>query len=242
VDHAAALIEQNRLLGQLVRAAEPSTPVPTCPEWTMRKLVTHVGRGDRWVATIVRERASGYVDTRTVPDGTPPADAGGSVDWLHAGARSVLDAVESIGADTPVWTFTGRQPASWWVRRRLHETAVHRADAAFALDAPYDLAPELAADGVSEWLTLLAARPAEAGPAALDDGVTLHLHATDSEGEWLVRGDGGRVTWEHGHAKGLAAVRGRALDLLLATVGRPAEVEVLGERTLWDTWLDRTRF
>ncbi len=58
MDHAAALIEQNRLLAQLYRTADPEIEVPTCPGWTVRKLVTHVGRGDRWAATIVRERSS----------------------------------------------------------------------------------------------------------------------------------------------------------------------------------------
>ena len=34
----------------------------------------------------------------------------------------------------------------------MHEATVHRADAALALGADYQLAPELAADGIDEWL------------------------------------------------------------------------------------------
>lgn len=246
VDHSAALTEQSRLLGELTRDADPSTPVPACPGWTLRQLVTHVGRGHRWAATIVRERSEGPVDIRTVAGGKPPADPEGAAAWLRDGAAAVLDAVAATGAGTPVWTFTGPQPAAWWIRRRLHEETVHRADAAMALGAPYGLDPALAADGVSEWLDLLAARPVESGAAPLDLDRTLHLHATDdgAAGEWMIRGTGTGVSWEHGHGKGDAAVRGPATDLLLAAVRRaPADsVEVLGDAVVWIRWLERTGY
>lgn len=48
----------------------------------------------------------------------------------------------------------------------------------------------------------------------------IHLHATDGEGEWLIRFDPGDVVVESGHAKGDAAVRGPAGDLLLWLYGR----------------------
>jgi len=47
MDYAAALIEQNRVLGELLRDADWSVPVPTCPDWTLLQLLRHVGRGDR---------------------------------------------------------------------------------------------------------------------------------------------------------------------------------------------------
>jgi uncharacterized protein (TIGR03083 family) len=250
VDHAAALTEQNRLLAQLYRTADPEIEVPTCPGWTVRKLVTHVGRGDRWAATIVRERSSSYVDVRTVAGGRPPDNRDGVADWLGAGADELLAAVATVGADAPVWTFVGPQPARWWIRRRLHEATVHRADAVLALGGDYELPAELAADGLSEWLDLIAARPVADAPVPLDVGATLHLHATDPDlgeaGEWFLRAEPGGVTWEHGHRKGQAAVRGRAVDLLLAALRRiPADdgrLEVLGDGVVWSTWLDRTGF
>lgn len=241
MDFAVALTEQNRLLGELTRDADPSTPVPTCPGWTLQQLVRHVGRGHRWAAAMVRERAGSPADPRTVADGKPPADPDGVLAWLHESAAAVIDAVAATGADVPIWTFTGPRPAAWWIRRRLHEETVHRADAALALGVPVDLAPEPAADGLSEWLDLLTARP-----SALDDGATLHLHATDdglgSDGEWMIRGVGGVLTWEHGHGKGDAAVRGSAVDLLLAAVRRTHDVQVLGEEKTWTRWLERTTF
>lgn len=246
MDYAAALLEQNELFGALTRDADPATPVPTCPEWTIKQLFRHVGRGHRWAAQIVRDRMNDYLDPREVRDGKPPSDPDGAIKWLHGSARAVLDAVAEVGADTPAWTFLGPRPASWWVRRRLHEATVHRADAALALGVPYDLAAPLAVDAISEWLDLLAARSKRADPAALETGVTLHLHATDDPdpaGEWLIRGAEDGLSWEYGHGKGTTAVRGRAVDLLLALLRRrPADagVEVLGDQDVWTNWLART--
>ena len=54
------------------------------------------------------------------------------------------------------------------------------------------------------------------------------------------------MVWEHGHGKGDAAVRGSAADLLLGALRRiPADadgLEVLGDKGIWTTWLDRTGF
>lgn len=248
MDYGAALLEQNELFGEVIRDADPSTPVPTCPEWTMKQLFRHVGRGDRWAAQIVRDQMDDYLDPRTVRDGKPPSDPDGAIKWLHGGARALVDAVAHVGEDTPVWTFLGPRPASWWVRRRLHEATVHRADAALALGVRYDLAAPLAADGITEWLDRLVAQQRNARPAPLDGGVTLHLHATDddvgSAGEWMIRGVEDGLSWEYGHGKGTAAVRGRAVDLLLALLRRrsaaDAGVQVLGVQEVWTNWLDRT--
>ena len=147
-----------------------------------------------------------------------------------------------------MWTFTGPRPATWWIRRREHEVLVHRADAALALGPDFTVAAERAADGMSEYLDLLAARGPDAEDPALADGAVLHLHATDdglgTAGEWLVRGAAGGVVWEHGHGKGDVAVRGPAADLLLAVMRRrPADsVETIGDTALWEHWLTRSGF
>lgn len=92
--------------------------------------------------------------------------------WLNAGADQVIEAVAAAGSDL-VWTMTGIRPASFWTRRRAHEAAVHLADAQLAAGRDVDLAPGLAADGVDEWLGLIAA--GTAGPAP------------ELRGDWPVR-------------------------------------------------------
>lgn len=244
MDHAAALVDENALFADLAATAAPDTPVPTCPGWTLKQLFRHVGRGDRWAATIVRTGRP--ADPRDVADGRPPDD--GLVEWLRGGPQAILDAVADVGADTEVWTFTGPRPASWWIRRREHEVLVHRADAALALGADFAVPADRAADGLSEYLGLVAARTPDPDDPVLADGAVLHLHATDDglgpAGEWLVRGTGGGIAWDHGHAKGDVAVRGPAADLVLALMRRrPADsVERIGDAALWEHWLARTGF
>jgi uncharacterized protein (TIGR03083 family) len=238
VSYGDALIEQNHQLGRLFRDADWSTPVPTCPGWTVLQVLRHVGRGDRWAAQILREGGDGDVDPRQVPDGRPPDDVQGAIEWLSAGPRALLDAVASAGPSTPVWTFVGPRHAEWWIRRRLHEATVHRADVALAIGQRYELDPWLAADGISEWVSLVEFLQSSSGGSA--SGAAIELRATD--------GESASSAWSigpSGSGPGVA-LRGRSVELLLALTGRlspdAADLVVTGDRELWDGWLSRTTF
>lgn len=248
MDFRAALIEETRAFGDVIRSADLEAPIPTCPGWTVHQLLKHVGRGNRWCAQIIAERRRDPLDPRDVKDGRPPDDLDGAIEWLNAGAQSVLNAVDRVG-NARVWTFVAPKPAGWWIRRRLHETTVHRADAVLAVGGEFELPPELAADGVSEWIELHRVQADRFAPP-LARGVTLHLHATDeglgSTGEWTIIHDEDGLNWTHDHAKGEAAVRGTATNLLLAITRRKssaeAGLELIGDPGVWDGWLDRTPF
>ncbi|HEX3921664.1 MAG TPA: maleylpyruvate isomerase N-terminal domain-containing protein [Streptosporangiaceae bacterium] len=110
MDYAAALTAQNQQLGELLAEADWSVPVPTCPGWTLLQLLRHVGRGDRWAAQIITDRADTSLDPRSVKDGKPPADAQGAIQWLAQSPPILLAAVQDIGPGTEVSTFTGRSP------------------------------------------------------------------------------------------------------------------------------------
>lgn len=248
MDFRAALIEETKAFGDLYRDADPATPIPTCPDWTLNKLFKHLGRGKRWCAQIIDERRTEPLDPREVRDGKPPDDLEGAIAWLNGGAQAVLDAVDHVGADARVWTFNGPKPAGWWIRRRLHEATVHRADAVLALGGEFTLPAELAADGVTEWIDLqVQGRRAE---PPLQRGLTLHLHASDDglgpTGEWTITHDEDGLNWSHDHVKGEAAVKGTATNLLLGITRRKssadAGLEVFGDAAVWDGWLSRTPF
>ena len=249
MDFAAAFLNENHAFAELFRNADGSTPVPTCPGWSLTQLLRHVGRGDRWAAQIVRDRLDDYLDPRAVEGGKPPPDAADAISWLQGGAQRLVDAVELSGVQTPVWTFLGPRPANWWIRRRLHETAVHRADAAIATGGEFTLEADIAADAVTEWLERVAIQAgSEGAPLPLGDGNTLHLHATDpglgEAGEWTVGVQGGDITWTHEHGKGTVALRGGATELLLALVRRvpvgDTGIQVFGNDSVWHNWLERT--
>nr|WP_221218616.1 MULTISPECIES: maleylpyruvate isomerase family mycothiol-dependent enzyme [unclassified Mycolicibacterium] len=248
------MIAENAAFAELLRNADLSIPVPTCPEWTLQQLMRHVGRGDRWCAQIVAEQSMDYIDPRTVAGGKPPEGRDNEIDWLLAGPRQLVDAVAQTGPDTEVWTFLGPRPATWWIRRRLHEVLVHRADAAIALGVEFDVDPALAADAITEWLERVVIQADEEGPAGgdrpLGDEQSLHLHATETDlgeaGEWTLLGRPDGIAMVHEHGKATAALKGPARNLLMAVVRRgtaAAEgLEVFGDAGVWDTWLARTPF
>ena len=74
---------------------------------------------------------------------------------------------------------------------------------------------------MGELLAVFLAPHAE-GSAVGGRGETLHLHATDTEGEWLLRLLPAGVEVGQGHAKGDATAAGTASDLLLFLWGRAA--------------------
>ncbi|EHB55719.1 Conserved hypothetical protein CHP03083 [Mycolicibacterium rhodesiae JS60] len=254
MDFTTALIAESAAFADLLRDADLSTPVPTCPEWTLEQLMRHVGRGDRWCAQIVAEQSMEFIDPRTVAGGKPPDGRDNEIEWLLDGPRKLIDAVAQTGADTEVWTFLGPRPASWWIRRRLHEIVVHRADAAIALGRSFEVDPAVAADAITEWLERVVIQADEEGPAGgdrpLGDGQSLHLHATEPDlgeaGEWTIFGRPDGIAFDHEHGKATTALKGPARGLLLAVVRRSTAaaegLEVFGDAGVWDTWLARTPF
>jgi uncharacterized protein (TIGR03083 family) len=252
--HVAEIEASTAELAEIVAEHDQSLPIPTCPEWTLRQLVTHVGRAHRWAAEIARTRSDTPIPFREVPDGKLPDDRAEQPAWLRAGAARIACAVREAGSD-PVWSFTGPVPAGFWLRRMAHETLVHRADAQLAAGAEPEpvIEAEVAADAIDEWLTLLAggfAGSADGRAKALPAGARLHIHAADDglggRGEWMIRHDADGLTVEPGHGKGDAALTGPAASLLLVLMRRrpvsgPA-VTVYGDSAVVDGWLASTAF
>ncbi len=250
----SALNTEAERLANVVREADLSRQVPTCPEWTVGQLTEHVGQAHRWVTAMVDQRTTSYLPPEEVDDIPLPATSEECASWLRSGAARLSAVIREAGADAPVWTWSQDQRAGFWLRRMAHETAVHRADAELAVGITPTRAPDLAADAVTEWLEIVSSPAAAAHRPELaelrGDGQTLHFHATDDDlgeaGEWLVRRTPDGIAWEHGHVKGDVAVRGTAADLMLLITRRipvdDARVQVVGDRALLDHWLEHTSF
>ncbi|MEV8224665.1 maleylpyruvate isomerase family mycothiol-dependent enzyme [Streptomyces sp. NPDC079167] len=246
------ILAQTDRLGALVRGADLTLRVPTCPDWNLRELVVHVGGAHRWAGEIVRSRAADAIPDDQVPDAAGPAgdDPATLAEWLTAGAVATVDALREAGPDTEVWTWGWERRTAFWARRMAHETAVHGADAALAVGTAVEVAPGLAADTITEWLQIVASAQAQGDPEAAElrgGGRSLHLHATDVPGaEWLIEFGEEGFTWRHAHEKATVALRGPLTALMLAFNRRqkPDEggLEVLGDRGLLDFWLERSSF
>ncbi|WP_433758352.1 maleylpyruvate isomerase family mycothiol-dependent enzyme [Nocardia sp. CA-135398] len=240
-----ALLDEIDLLADLYRSADPKTPIPTCPDWNLANLIAHVGGGNRWAAAMIADLATEFLEFERVPDIRRPRDLDAADRWLRAGARAVIDSIDTVGSDVPVWTpFGSARPAEWWVRRRLHEASVHRADALLALDRELDIAPEIAADGLSEFLEIVEKGPRFETP--LDEGASLRLRAIDTDDTWTILRYGDTITWSDSQAPASLTVQGTAADLFLLLVRRtPADnprVETSGDLSILTTWLERIKF
>ncbi|MFI5701545.1 maleylpyruvate isomerase family mycothiol-dependent enzyme [Streptomyces xanthochromogenes] len=245
------LVRQTAELRSHLSGADLAATVPTCPDWTLRDLAVHVGGAHRWVDHIVRTRATDMVKWKDVPGaGGPGSDDAAALDaWLAEGAEHCAAALREAGPDLKVWSWMGDATTSFWSRRMTHETAVHRADAAGTVGAPYTLPADVAADALDEWLgiiTFVQAFKKSEAPLG-EPGQSLHLHATDApDAEWFIEiGDEG-FTWRHAHEKATVALRGPLADVLRVFYRRlPADtpgVEVLGDPAVLDRWLTSTSF
>jgi uncharacterized protein (TIGR03083 family) len=186
--------------------------VPSCPEWTVAELVGHQGVVHRWATATVGSLSHERISWRSL-SGPPGDDA--LLDWFREGSAALVQTLKEADPDAPVWTFLPDGRVSFWFRRQALETAVHRWDAQLAARSPQPIEAELAADGVDEELGFRVAL----GRLPDEGGATVHLHCTDVEGEWLIR-LGRPAEIERVHAKGDAAARGGASELLLVVWGR----------------------
>lgn len=200
--------------------ADPSAAVPSCPGWDMARLAGHVGRVHRMTIGVLTNSADGFADSSTMEK--PPTDPALSAEFVRSGAATLDGLLAERDVESPCWNFLNEPAfARFWFRRQCHETAVHRHDAELAVDAAAlpTIPPALAVDGIDEYFVMVRERLL-AARGVLSLGGSLHLHATDTEGEWMITVDDGAITVAHGHGKGDAAIRGTAADLFLGLWGR----------------------
>jgi uncharacterized protein (TIGR03083 family) len=212
----------------------------------MAKLIKHTGTVHRRVTAIITSRATErtYVSDTDLRLPVKESDYAG---WLADGAPGLANALRLAGPDLHVWTWGVEQTSGWWARRVLHETTMHRADAEIASHVEPTIDPVVAADGIDEFLdNLRSARWPEEHFAELPAGQSLHLHATDGDGEWLIRFTDSGIEAERGHAKATTAIRAPLTTLLLFAYGRvPAgdeRLSVFGDESLPALWQEKTSF
>ena len=209
--------------------------VPSCPAWTVADLVAHAGSVHQWVTEMVRTGAQERISRKALP---LPPESEDLVDWFEIGVGVLVSVLRDADPAAPVWNWSPEpKVAAFWPRRMAHETAVHRWDAEAAHGVPQPIATNLAVDGIDEIIRVfLATEVADDHDATL--GGTLHVHATDADGEWLIDVAGGEVRVRAEHGKGDAALRGPASDLLLFLWGRQpaAPLEVFGDTAVVDRW------
>ena len=168
----AADTEATRLADEADRVLL-SDPVPTCPDWTVRQLVEHLGGVHRWAAAIVargllQDLPAAGADGVRRPEGPRASCCPGS----GPAPGELIDALKAAPDDLRAFVFLkGAPPAKqFWARRQAHETTIHRVDVLAArlgrlpTTAEAAIATDFALDGIDELVTGFV--PAAEQPAA----------------------------------------------------------------------------
>ncbi|MEA2508159.1 MAG: hypothetical protein QOG21_241 [Actinomycetota bacterium] len=206
--------------------------VPSCPEWNVSQLVEHTGYVHRDISERLRRKTIEMDPPLEIEDA--PSEEAGLLEWYGRGLNALEQLLRELPTDSPAWTWwPPDNTAGFWRRRMALETAVHRWDAENATGMAAAIDPELAADGVDEFLDI---HMQEDGGEPYEGAEgTVHFHDTDGRGEWLLRLTKGETPEvRRGHERGTAAIRGKASDLLLFVWRRkqPSDYEVLGDEAL----------
>jgi len=214
LDPIARIELESEAFASVIDSDQLDARVPGCPEWTLRDLALHLGTVQQFWARVVNAGADQEPERRAPagPERAPELAA-----WNRTCTQELLDALRTTSFDTPAWT--------WWpdnrtvgaiARHQVQEAAVHRWDAQSAVGPPDPLAPEVADDGVDEFLSI--ARQLR-GP------LPILFVATDSGRSFPASDDAPAVT-----------ASASASDLVLLLYGRvsPDDVRVEGERAALD--------
>ncbi|TDO69024.1 uncharacterized protein (TIGR03083 family) [Kribbella sp. VKM Ac-2571] len=251
--HCTLIVEQAELLaGHLSEGKDLGTSVPSCPGWNVGQLVRHVGGAHREATAIARtgeappddefrDPTHWYADTSECTDEAVSELA----EWIVDGARELAETLRTVGPDVPIRMPIDEPTTRFTARRMAHETVMHRADAALALGVAYELDPEVATDGIDEWMEL-GALPLhfEVHPwmrELLAPGRTLKFAAPEQS--WVVDLTGDAIRWRHSAEPTAVTVRGSVNDVLLYLYKRRDEmIEVDGDKELLEYYRERVSF
>ncbi len=228
--HLAALTADSEAFADLA-SEHLDRAVPSCPDWTVADLVGHLGGVYSWARLVVAAGGSRPEGRRD----TAPANPQALMGWFHAQRDAAVDSLTAKEPDEPAWMFIPPHTSSirWWRRRQALETAIHLYDLEAAGGRTRPVAPDLAADGVDEMLTTFLPGYLALNPITGLTG-TLHLHCTDTDGEWVLDFSGPVPEVRREHSKADTALRGPASDLFLLVWNRvPLDhsgLEVFGRR------------
>lgn len=233
----ATYLDQLSADGALLAATAEEVPldaeVRSCPGWTVRDLITHVGGIHRWAASIVGNAMLDNDEVTGDQVGMGPDDAT-LVAWFREGHQALLQTLRGAASDLRCFTFLpAPTPLLFWARRQAHETAIHRVDAQTVTGEISALDADFARDGIEEILFGFAARPRP----AIEPGMML-VKPDDLSTAWLLTfGDTGVTTSVgDGDADVDTVLTGSADDLYRWLWNRPSAAVLSGDKSVADRW------
>ncbi len=237
-DHISAVERDSAAIVSALAEGPLDVPVPTCPDWTLVDLATHVGQFcGLWTHVI----CEGTEKAKTPFADPAPAEQRSDwfANWYEEAAGHLVTELRAAEPDAAVWTWDpSNETASFVARRAAHELSVHRFDAQTARTSPEPIDGALAVDGIEEIFAMLAAWRAGERDVRGGNGETIHLHATDRDAEWTITLAPDGVAVDRRHVKGDLALRAAVSDLELVLYQRPplGPVDRFGDDSALDAW------
>lgn len=220
--HVEEIARSSARIAELITAENSAAKVPSCPEWTLLDLVSHIGEVQSFWANCIRE---GNPDAPWQGEGAKPDSPQESGKWLRAQTRLLIDAIESTSDTSPCWTWWGEPLTALAVsRHQIQEAEVHRWDAELAVSTPSPIPVDVAIDGIPEFLHV--------HRDAIQKVKLPHiqLSATDSKGSWHINESEIDTVTISGSASDLVLfLFGRCPVDKLSVGGNPEQINALVE-------------
>jgi uncharacterized protein (TIGR03083 family) len=183
LDYPAHIERESERFAVVLAATDPSTRVPSCPDWSAADLLWHLTEVQWFWGTI----AAGRLESPETADQDKPerpSEPAAAQALFGTATRRLLDALAGGADDTPVWTWADDQTLGFIRRRQAHEALIHRLDAELSHGEVTSLDPVLSADGVDEMLSVMWGT--RAWTTFRPEGGDLLLSTTDTGDVWRV--------------------------------------------------------
>ncbi len=241
--YLAVLAAEATALASAADEAGLDAAVPTCPRWTVNDLVLHIGEVHRWATAAVASRATKLGDVPGDSRGPLPERAD-TIDWFRRGAVTLRDTLAAADPSVEYAAFLTDPPTPrllFWARRQTMETTVHRVDAESALDRCTALGPDIALDGIDEFLTGFL--PRSRTPLHADTPHCLLVAPNYSDQRWTISISNDLPVTVRRATDADCTVSGSASDIYLALWNRCSldALKIEGDRSAIDLLRDNVR-
>ena len=245
-EHIAVLAAEGARFTALAARLDAETPVPTCPEWTVRDLIAHQGEVHRWATDLIRGRW----------DGMSPADQADRVaaplgpvliGWFTDGVHDLIDALKNApdNLQSMVFLLDAPPPRHFWARRQANETRMHRIDALSAelgrkpVAAETDITTAEAIDGIDELLNGFIPRKRTNLRSA--EPFTIAIEPNDIDRRWVLAVSDDPVVTTETDAPADATFGGSATEVYLGLWNRGTEMTATGRPGALEQWREQVR-
>ena len=210
--HIQAVDDEGRRLADSI--VDFDAGVPTCPGWTVRDLLRHMGEVHAWARSHITDMRQERNNDVSILRTWPQEDDAALIDWYRDGHIALVESLEKADPDAEFYSFLPDwRGTRFWARRQAHETAIHRVDAESVTGVITPTTAEFAVDGIEEMLYgFFARRPSR---LVSDPPLSFVLRANDTGQAWSVTIGVDGITTADGETQGWTSVSGTAFDIYL---------------------------